>query len=95
MRSWSGPVLGAAIVAMTLTGCAGTRPCPIIPMQLELARAGRDQILEQVERKETEVQRSDDNLRQTTTRLAQMEEELSELRRVLEDQMEESEGGAR
>ncbi len=95
MRSWFGICLGAAIAALILGGCAGVRPCPVIPMQLELAQSERDQILEEFERKEAEVQRSDDGLRQAKTRLAQMEEEMEELSRVLDEQDGESEGGAR
>lgn len=95
MRLWFGLCLGVAIAALTLSGCAGVRPCPIIPMQLELARLERDQILGEVETKQAEVQRSDSGLQQTKTRLSQMEEEMEELNRVLGEQDGESEGGAR
>ncbi len=60
-------------------GCAPPQLCTVIPKQLELARADRDQVLQQVEAKKTEVSRSQENLTIARERVTQMQQERVDL----------------
>ena len=82
MRSWTGPVLGTVLLVL-VAGCARTRPCTIIPVQLELARHDRDRIKDQVEAKQAAVKTSRDNLDLARARLQQMEEQRADLEKAL------------
>jgi hypothetical protein len=82
MRFHYGAVL-AAVLALTAGGCAKPRPCTIIPMQLELVRYESDQIEKQVTTKAAEVASLQSNIDMARTRLAQMEQEASDLEKTI------------
>ncbi len=82
MRLRMGAALGAALV-LVVGGCAKPRPCTIIPMQLELVRFDTEQLEEQVATKVAEVNSLRSNLEIATTRMAQMEQEATDLEKAI------------
>jgi hypothetical protein len=90
MKYWIVPVLGLAL----LGGCAGSKPCTVIPMQLELARNDRDALRTQVEGKATEIKRLSESLDMSSKRLEQLRQERDELLRVIEQQTADSAAAA-
>ena len=89
MRTWFGPVAGAALLLLGC-GCASTRPCMIIPMQLSMARFDRDQEKDLVDAKQAEVNRAKENLDLARTRLQQLQQERDELQKTVDQQAADS-----
>jgi hypothetical protein len=73
--------LSALIVAVGSggIGCAQSRPCMIIPAQLELAKSRRDKVKAAYEGRLEDVTRSLNNLEASRSRLENMKEERQEL----------------
>jgi hypothetical protein len=84
MRALIGPCLGAVLL-LVAAGCAPSRPCQVIPMQIEIARYTRDQLQTQVDEKKADVARSKDNLELARTRLEQMQQEKADLEKEVAD----------
>ncbi len=64
-----------------LGGCAaGTKPCMVIPAQIDLARDVRDAARATLEEKKAEYQRWVQNLEQSQTKIARLNEERDQLR---------------
>ena len=77
--------LGAGIaVLLALAGCASHRPCPVIPMQLKLAKHELDSYQKQVTTKEAALERETNGLSMAETRLRQLEEEEQQLKALIE-----------
>ena len=89
MRTWIGPALGAALLVL-VGGCASTKPCQIIPRQLEMAQFDRDQQKQLVDAKQSEVNRAKENLDLAKTRLQQLAAERDELQKTLTQQTADS-----
>lgn len=83
MRFYCGAAL-AVVLALTAGGCAKPRPCTIIPMQLELVRYDTAQLDKQVATKTAEVTSLQSNLEMGRTRLAQLEQESSDLQKAID-----------
>ena len=73
----------AAVVAYGGAGCAQSRPCMIIPAQIELAKSRRDKAKEAYDQRLEEVTRALTNLEASRSRLERLEEERQELRELL------------
>jgi outer membrane murein-binding lipoprotein Lpp len=72
----------AALTLLGLAGCAaGTKPCMIIPAQIELASDVRDAARGKVEEEKTDYNRMKLNLEQSKTRLARLTEERDQLKK--------------
>jgi hypothetical protein len=82
MKFPNGAVL-AAVLVLTVGGCAKPRPCLIIPRQLEMARYESDQLDKQVAAKAEVVTSLQGNVDMARTRLAQLEQEAADLEKVL------------
>ena len=90
MRTRIGPMLGAALLVLLAAGCASTKPCMVIPRQLELAQHERDTMKQLVDAQQAEVNRSKENLDLAKTRLQQMEQERDELQKAIVQQAADS-----
>jgi hypothetical protein len=90
MKHWIVPVLGLVLMA----GCAPSRPCLIIPMQLELARTERDQLRTEVETKATEIKRLSDAMNLSSKRVEQLRQERDDLLQLLKQQAADSAAAA-
>lgn len=88
MKGWIVALMGVAVAVVA--GCAGSRPCMIIPMQLELAETERNQVREQVTNKETEIKRYQDGVDKAVARVEQLRQERDELQGLLEQQAADS-----
>ena len=77
--------LSALIVAVGSggIGCAQSRPCMIIPAQLELAKSRRDKVKAAYEGRLEDVTRSLNNLEASRSRLENMKEERQELMNLI------------
>ena len=73
----------AAVVAYGGVGCAQSRPCMIIPAQIELAKSRRDKAKEAYDQRLEEVTRALTNLEASRSRLERLEEERQELGELL------------
>jgi predicted nuclease with TOPRIM domain len=72
----------AALAILGLAGCAaGTKPCMIIPAQIELAADVRDAARGKVDERKAEYQRLRVSLEQSETRLARLTEERDQLKK--------------
>lgn len=72
----------AAFVLLGMSGCAaGTKPCMVIPAQVELAADVRDAARGKVDEKKAEYQRMKLNMEQSQTRLARLTEERDQLKK--------------
>ncbi len=89
MRTLLAPMVGVALV-LAAGGCASTRPCLIIPAQIQLAQEELKQARTDAEAKQAEVTRSKENLDISITRLRQMEEERDTLQKTLAAQAADS-----
>ncbi len=94
MRIRIGPYLGVALLALSW-GCAPSRPCQVIPKQLELARYNRDQVRVQLDQKAADVARAKESLDLAQTRLQQMVDEQAELEKAVAQQAADSAAAAR
>lgn len=81
----SGVWFGALVLFLVsgTGGCAPSRPCMIIPAQIELAKAKRDRAKEQYDRRLEEITRSLNNLEASRTRLERLEQERDELKSLI------------
>jgi len=82
-------LVGLLLATFLIGGCAQNRPCMIIPAQIELARAKRDQVKAAYDKKLENVERSASNLEVSQSRLDRLVEERDQLLGLLE----EKEGG--
>jgi hypothetical protein len=73
----------AAVVAYGGFGCAQSRPCMIIPAQIELAKSRRDKAKEAYDQRLEEVTRALTNLEASRSRLERLAEERQELQELL------------
>lgn len=72
----------AALAVLGLAGCsAGTKPCLVIPAQVELATDVRDAAKGKVEERRTDLKRMQLNFEQSQTRLARLTEERDQLKK--------------
>ncbi|MCA9726456.1 MAG: hypothetical protein R3E12_06220 [Candidatus Eisenbacteria bacterium] len=79
-------LIGLALaVAYGGVGCAQSRPCLIIPAQLELAKSRRDKAKAAYDERLEEVTRALNNLEASRSRLDRLEEERQELWELLGD----------
>jgi hypothetical protein len=76
-RGWAIP-LG---LILGVSGCAGTKPCLVIPAQIELARDVRDGAKTTREEKKAEYERWVQNVEQSRTKLARLTEERDQLKK--------------
>ena len=80
-KTW---MLSAAAVTLALmSGCAQSRPCMIIPAQIELAESKREQAKAAYERKLEDVTRSLNNMEVSRGRLERLETERTQLQELL------------
>jgi hypothetical protein len=72
--------LGALLLG---AGCAasGSKPCMIIPAQIELARDVRDEAQGSLEEKQADFARTKSNVEQTKLHMARLVEERDQLRK--------------
>lgn len=70
---------GIALVIGTI-GCAGTKPCMVIPAQIELAESVRDAASRQLDAQVNQKQRWETALSQSEQRLARLIEDRDKLR---------------
>jgi hypothetical protein len=87
--------MAAAALLLLGAGCARTRPCLIIPMQLDLARHDRDELRSMVDSKQSEVNRTKENLDLSVTRLQQMQQEQDDLKKAIAQQAADSAAGVK
>jgi hypothetical protein len=78
-RGWLIP-LGLFVA---VTGCAGTKPCMVIPAQIELARDVRDAAMATRDEKKAEMDRWVDNVKQSRTKLERLTEERDQLKKEI------------
>jgi len=78
MRVGLGVALSAALLLVG-GGCARSRPCVVIPMQLRLAQQTADSYQAQVTAKQAEIDRAVSGLGMAEERLKQLEAEEAEL----------------
>jgi hypothetical protein len=71
------------VLAPATSGCAQSRPCMIIPAQIELAKAKRDSAKEKYDRRLEEITRSLNNLEASRARLERLQVERDELRQLV------------
>jgi len=72
----------AALTICGLAGCAGgTKPCMVIPAQVELASDVRDAARVKVEERRADLKRVEMSLEQSKTRLARLTEERDNLQK--------------
>ena len=69
---------------MSLAGCSGTKPCLVIPAQLELARDTRDSAKETLDDKIKELDRWQNAVVQSRARIDRLTEDRDELKTELE-----------
>jgi hypothetical protein len=62
-------------LVLVVGGCAGTRPCMVIPGQIELARDVRDAARVARDEKKADLDRWVQNVEQSRTKLARLTEE--------------------
>jgi len=75
-----GRIWAIGVLVLGLAGCAaGSRPCMIIPAQIELARDARDVARDATEQRRTELARLKSTLEQNEARLAKYKEERDQL----------------
>ncbi len=79
MRRWRIGILG--ILAGLAAGCAaGTKPCMVIPAQIEIAEDVREAARAGMERRQSEYNRIKMSMEQSQTRLARLLEERDQLK---------------
>jgi hypothetical protein len=78
-RGWLIP-LGLFVA---VTGCAGTKPCMVIPAQIELARDVRNSGLATRDEKQAELDRWVQNVEQSRTKLERLTEERDQLKKEI------------
>lgn len=62
-------------------GCAGTKPCLVIPAQIELAKDVRDAARVTMDDKKSELERWAQNVEQSRTKLERLTEERDQLQK--------------
>ena len=79
--------LGAPLLLpfLILAGCAGSRPCMVIPAQIELARDVRDAARAELEAKKADHQRWVHNVEQSRMKIERLTEERDDLRKQVGD----------
>lgn len=86
---------GSAWIALPLllgaVGCSSTKPCMIIPAQVELAESDRDAALAELESRQRDLDRWSHALEQSRARLERLIEDRDKLRAEVGD--EEAEEG--
>ena len=70
----------APLILLVLGGCAGTMPCMVIPAQLELAADTRDAALEALNKKKKDMERWQNAITQSQTRIERLTEDRNRLR---------------
>ncbi len=78
MRQWTRWIVAALLLG--LVGCAGSRPCMVIPAQLELAEDLREAARARLEDKTKELNRWSHAIDQSRTRLERLTEDRDQLR---------------
>jgi peptidoglycan hydrolase CwlO-like protein len=84
MRGRVGRLAVIAVGVILVAGCAGTRPCLTIPMQLKLAQSDVKGYEKQVADKQADVDRMKSSLDMAQSRLQQLHDEEAELQRLIE-----------
>jgi hypothetical protein len=69
-----------AVLILGLAGCAGTKPCMIIPAQIELAEDVRDAAHAAMEKEQDQVKRWQNAIDQSRTRLERLIEDRDRLK---------------
>ena len=75
-----------AVVLLAVLGCAQTRPCMIIPAEIDLARHTRDQAKTDMQAKQDELKRAQETLKLSSDWLTQLVSDRNDLKSVLEIQ---------
>ena len=71
-----------AVAVLGMAGCAaGTKPCMIIPAQIEIAQDVREAARGRMEQRKVDLTRIQSTLEQNRTRLARLQEERDQLKR--------------
>lgn len=83
VKTWM--LASAAVTIALLSGCAQSRPCMIIPAQIELAESARDQAKTAYDRKLEDVTRSLNNMEVSRGRLERLQAERTQLQGLLGD----------
>jgi len=78
-RSWLIP-FG---ILFAVGGCAGTKPCLVIPAQIELARDVRDAARVTMDERKGELDRWAQNVEQSRTKLDRLTEERDQLKKEI------------
>ena len=74
----------AGVLLLGLVGCAGTKPCLVIPAQVELALDTRDAAREAREKKVREMERWQNAIRQSQARLDRLKEDRDRLQKEVD-----------
>jgi glutaredoxin 2 len=72
------------LLFLGLAGCGGTKPCLVIPAQLELAEDTRDAAQATLDKKEKEMSRWENAIKQSRARIDRLKEDRDKLQRELE-----------
>jgi predicted nucleic acid-binding Zn-ribbon protein len=73
------------LLLLGLAGCGGTKPCLVIPAQLELARDTRDAARSALDEKVNEMERWDNAIKQSNARIDRLKEDRDRLQQGLDD----------
>ena len=71
-------------LCLGLAGCAGTKPCLVIPAQLELARDTRDAAKATMDEKTKEMDRWQNAIKQSEARIDRLKEDRDQLQQELD-----------
>jgi len=74
----------AGLLCLVLAGCAGTKPCLVIPAQLELAQDTRDAAQAELDKKIKEKDRWVNAIKQSNARIDRLKEDRDKIRKELE-----------
>lgn len=71
------------LLFLGLAGCAGTKPCLVIPAQLELAQDTRDAAQEALNKKIKEMDRWVNAIKQSNARIDRLKEDRDKIQKEL------------
>jgi len=71
------------LLSVGLAGCAGTKPCLVIPAQLELAQDTRDAAKADLDTKTKEMERWENAIEQSNARIDRLKEDRDKIQREL------------
>jgi hypothetical protein len=72
------------LLLLGLVGCAGTKPCLVIPAQLELAQDTRDAAQDALDKKTKEMERWVNAIEQSRARIDRLKEDRDKIQKELE-----------